>query len=66
LGGDVLAGGFGRSQQPHDIFKQGAANTGFGTAGTEAFGAEKLSAVVKLPTNGEASRAVNDGEMKYC
>lgn len=68
MGGDVPAGGLEGVSSPTIFSKQGAANTGLGigTAGTEAFGAEKLSAVVKLPINGEASRAVNDGEMKYC
>ena len=34
---------------------------GRGTAATAALGAEKLSAVAKLPINGEASRAVKGG-----
>jgi hypothetical protein len=63
LGGDVPAGGLEGVGSPTIFSKQGAANTGLGigTVGIEAFGAEKLSAVAKLPINGEASRAVKGG-----
>ena len=60
MGADVPAGGLEGVSSPTIFSKQGAANTGLGigTVGIEAFGAEKLSAVAKLPINGEASHAV--------